>query len=264
MTGTQECAVRILLPPSETKRDGTLPGPVQLTALTAPELAVLRQRALAALVRRSAKPTPAARAAIGVTATQDAELARNARLLEAPIAPAHAVYDGVLFDAIGFDACTPSQRQRIIERTLVQSALFGVVGFGDHIPAYRCSADSTLPRLGRMGTFWRARIGTAMDALLADHLVIDLRSGAYASMWSPHGDIRERTVVVTVLQDRGGRRVAVSHFNKATKGHLVRALGAATQAPTTPQAVADAAASAGFDVHLVADRGSHVLEVLIG
>ena len=198
-----------------------------------------------------------------MTATQDAELARNAALPEAPVAPAHAVYDGVLFEAIALDACTSAQRQRIIDRTLVQSALFGVVGFGDHIPAYRCSADSTLPRIGRMGTFWRTRMATAMDALLAEHLIIDLRSGTYAAMWTPQGAPRSRTVIVKVMQERGGRRIAVSHFSKATKGQLVRALGSGVRELDTAPEVATAAASAGFHVTLLEDRGTHVLEVLI-
>lgn len=259
----ENAPVRMLLPPSESKRDGTLPGPVHLERLAAPELTQLRERALRTLAQRSARPTPAVREAIGVTARQDEELARNARVLHAPVAPAHAVYDGVLFDSIGFDERTTAQRRRIVERTLVQSALFGVVGYGDHIPAYRCSASSTLPHLGRMASFWRARIGSAMEALLADHLVLDMRSSAYAALWTPVGDIAQHTVIVRVMQVHGGRRVAVSHLNKATKGRLVRAFGSTTRDPTTADEVAAMADGAGYDVELISTRAPQVLEVLV-
>ena len=42
-------------------------------------------------------------------------------------------------------------------------------------------------------------------------------------MWKPTGDVATRTVAVRVLQELpDGRRTVVSHFNKATKGRLVR------------------------------------------
>ncbi len=58
--------------------------------------------------------------------------------------------------------------------------------------------------------------------------VLDLRSGAYAAAWTPRGELAERTLTVRVLHEREVDgvpvRSVVSHFNKATKGRLVRDL----------------------------------------
>ena len=58
--------------------------------------------------------------------------------------------------------------------------------------------------------------------------MLDLRSSAYGQMWKPKGELAERTVTVRVLQstvvDGVEKRTVVSHFNKATKGRIVRAL----------------------------------------
>lgn len=255
--------MRILLPPSETKREGSLPGPIALDALVAPALTRDRERVLRTLARYCSRTTPAVRAGIGTTINQDAELTRNASILSAPVAPAYAVYDGVLFDAVGLASLTADHRQRVVDAVLVQSALFGVVGFGDAIPAYRCSADSTLPRLGRMGSYWRGRLAPAMQGLLDDQLVLDMRSGGYASMWSPAKDMLEQVVTIKVMQERDGRRLAVSHFNKATKGQLVAALSAPARAPRNPAEAAEVIASAGFDLRVLEAATRTTFEVLM-
>ncbi|GAB3957634.1 hypothetical protein GCM10027614_73490 [Micromonospora vulcania] len=58
--------------------------------------------------------------------------------------------------------------------------------------------------------------------------MLDLRSGAYAATWTPRGELAARTVTVRVLHEREVDgvpvRSVVSHFNKATKGRLVRDL----------------------------------------
>lgn len=254
--------MRLLLPPSESKRDGTSQNPVFLPGLAAPQLERDRERVVAALARFCARPSPRVRAAIGTTVNQDGELLRNAGIRDAPTAAAFAVYDGVLFDAIDLPSCSAATRQRLVERVLVQSALFGVVGFGDHIPAYRCSADSALPRIGRVGSFWRQRLDGAMAGLLADQLVIDMRSGPYAAMWTPSHDRSARVVGVKVMQMRDGRRLAVSHMNKATKGLLVRALCEPAREPASVDEVAHVLAVAGYAVETTTVQGRHIIEVM--
>ena len=62
-------------------------------------------------------------------------------------------------------------------------------------------------------------------------LLVDLRSGMYAAFWRPTG--LSRIATVRVLHEVNGKRQVVSHFNKATKGRLVRALAVAGPAPDT-------------------------------
>jgi cytoplasmic iron level regulating protein YaaA (DUF328/UPF0246 family) len=75
-------------------------------------------------------------------------------------------------------------------------------------------------------------------------LVLDLRSSAYAAAWKPAGTVAARTATVRVLHERvvGGvaKRSVVSHFNKATKGRLLRSLLEDGSQPRTPAELADA------------------------
>ena len=53
-----------------------------------------------------------------------------------------------------------------------------------------------------------------------------------------------------VLQQVGGERRVVSHFNKATKGRLVRALLERGATPAQPAALADTITDLGWKVEL--------------
>ena len=78
--------------------------------------------------------------------------------------------------------------------------------------------------------------------------MVDLRSGAYASLWAPGAN----AVTVRVLHEResGGvvRRSVVSHFNKATKGRLIRALLESGQQPGKPAEFGDVVRALGYTV----------------
>ena len=66
----------VLLPPSETKRDGGDGPPLRLDALSFPSLDPLRAALLDELVTLAAD-APASRRALGISAAQDAEIARK-------------------------------------------------------------------------------------------------------------------------------------------------------------------------------------------
>jgi len=63
-----------------------------------------------------------------------------------------------------------------------------------------------------------------------------------------------RTATVRVLHEHQGRRKVVSHFNKATKGRIVRALLEAGVDPRTPARLAEALRDLGWPVELHGDR----------
>ncbi|NYJ05321.1 peroxide stress protein YaaA [Petropleomorpha daqingensis] len=215
----------VLLPPSETKSPGGSGSPLDLDSLSSPALSPVRAQLVEALVALSDDP-PSARAALGLSAQQDGEIARNAALLSAPTAPALERYTGVLYDALDVRSLTKAGRARAASRLAVGSALFGLVRDGDRIPAYRLSAGSQLPGLPTLRTLWKP----ALSAVLADidDLVVDLRSGSYAALAPVPG-----AVTVTVLSERSdGSRAVVSHFNKAHKGRLARFLATTTAEPT--------------------------------
>jgi hypothetical protein len=236
----------IFIPPSETKAFPAEAAPVELGSLALPELAPTRAALLKALVRSARGRVPAALGALGLSANQAGELAGNRELLSAPAGAAAEVYTGVLYDALDL----PSLHSRGVttDHVLIFSGLWGVLRPGDRIPHYRCSAGVTLPKVGPVSTAWRKALRVPLAAHVGDRLVVDLRSGAYASLWAPGAN----TVTVRVLHEResGGaiRRSVVSHFNKATKGRLTRALLESGQRPAKPDEFTDLARALGYTV----------------
>ncbi|GGP48310.1 peroxide stress protein YaaA [Saccharothrix coeruleofusca] len=229
----------VLLPPSETKATGGDGAPLELERLSHPELNPVRDKLVDALVEL-ASDVPAALAALGLSQRQADEVARNAELRRSPTTPALHRYTGVLYDALDVAGMTGAERSRAAGRLAVASALFGVVGGADPIPAYRLSGGSALPSTGPLGPLWRP----ALEPVLAgvDDFVVDLRSGPYASLARvPHA-----VVVRVVTEDGAGRRKAVSHFNKAHKGLLARAIARSRSEPGTVRGLVRLAAAAGL------------------
>ena len=214
----------VLLPPSETKALGGDGAPLDLGSLTAPELTPVRARLAGGLVDLAAD-VPASRAALGLSAKQDDEIVRNAALFTAGTLPALQRYTGVLYDALDVGTLTRAQRSRAGRRLAVGSALFGLLGGGDRIPAYRLSAGSALPGLPSLRSLWRPALEPVLTG--TPGLVVDLRSGAYAALAPVPG-----AVTVSVVSERAdGTRSVVSHFNKAHKGRLARLLATTTAEP---------------------------------
>jgi cytoplasmic iron level regulating protein YaaA (DUF328/UPF0246 family) len=173
---------------------------------------------------------------------------RNAVLLDSPTARADAIYTGVLYDALGFDTLSPAARRRATARVAITSALFGIVRPGDRIPAYRLSGDATLPGTGSVAGAWREVLGEAVTEAVGSGLLVDLRSGTYAAFWRPSKELAGRVATVRVLHESGGKRSVVSHFNKATKGRIVRALLEDGASPRTPAALAETLTRLGWTV----------------
>lgn len=208
----------VLLPPSETKRVGGS-GALDPGALRAADaLGAARERVRGALVGLSRDEEAAARA-LKLGAKNRGELEHNLRLGSSGVMPAIERYTGVLYDALHVGSLDAGARAWIDAHVLVQSALFGLLGAGDPIPAYRLSAGSRLPELGApLKRVW----GEAHAALEWPDagLVLDLRSKDYAAL----APAPAAHVVSVVQRGDDGRVRALNHFNKAAKGDLVRRL----------------------------------------
>jgi cytoplasmic iron level regulating protein YaaA (DUF328/UPF0246 family) len=246
--------VLVLLPPSETKRDGGDGPPLRLDALSFPELGGTRKELADELVELAADPA-AARTALGLSPRQDDEIARNAALWSAPTMPALHRYTGVLYDALDVTTLRGAAAARARARLAVGSALFGLVRADDPIPAYRLSAGSALPAGGTLAARWRPALDPVLAGLAAEDLVVDLRSGSYAALGRVPG-----AVTVTVLAEKpDGSRGVVSHFNTAHKGALARVLAGSRAEPADAAGVAAIARRAGMRV----ERRGSALEVIV-
>lgn len=236
----------IVLPPSEGK---TAPsdGPVlDLAALSFPRLTQVRDQVSRALVRLAG--TRRAAEVLGLGPTQADAVETDARLFEVPCAPAGEVYTGVLFGELDLATLDDAATARAERTVAVASALFGLVRVGDPIPAYRLSGTVTLPRLGPVAGRWRPVLPQVLDDEVADGLLVDLRSGAYVNLGKPSAALAPRTATVRVLHEQDGRRSVVSHFNKATKGRLVRALLTEGASPASVDELATAWRDLGWTV----------------
>ncbi|OMB99409.1 hypothetical protein A5733_05900 [Mycobacterium sp. NS-7484] len=244
----------VLLPPSETKRTGGDGPPVQLDRLSSPELTPLRRSLIDELIALAADP-PACRTALGISTAQDAEIERNAALLRAPTMPAIERYTGVLYDALDVGSLRGQAVARARTRLAVGSALFGLVRADDPVPAYRLSASSKLPGQPGLAKRWRPLLEPVLAELSGRELIVDLRSGAYAGLGRIPGAVR----VQVLAEHPDGHRTVVSHFNKAHKGHLARALVSSRAEPDSAAAVATVARRAGMNV----ERDGDELTVLV-
>jgi cytoplasmic iron level regulating protein YaaA (DUF328/UPF0246 family) len=242
--------VLILLPPSEGKAAPRRGKTLDLAALTSPTLTATRTTLLDALVALCREDPDRAAEVLGLGPAQRDLVERNASLRSAPTARADAIYTGVLYDALDVATLSPAARRRATSRLAMTSSLFGIVRPGDRIPAYRLSGDAALPGVGSVAGAWREVLGQAITEGMRQGLLVDLRSSTYAAFWRPTPDVARRVATVRVLHESGGRRSVVSHFNKATKGRIVRALLEDGADPRTPRALADALGRLGWTVEV--------------
>jgi cytoplasmic iron level regulating protein YaaA (DUF328/UPF0246 family) len=230
--------VLILLPPSEGKTPAVTGSAFDPDKLHFPGLTDARKKVLAALAEASAADN--AHTILGVGPSLAAEVRRNAVLHNEPCAPAHRIYSGVLYDALGYADMTPAQQAKADAAVVLISGLWGALSFGDPIPAYRLSMAVKLPETGKLASFWKKHLTGVLDEYSAGHLVVDCRSSTYAAAWAPEPST---AAAVNVFQVRNGKRTVVSHFAKHTRGELARHLLTRDGAdPTTPEQLLAAAA----------------------
>ncbi len=238
--------VLILLPPSEGK-SAALDGPVvDPSTLSFPSLGPTRERVLTALIDLCRGDVDVAATALGLGPTQRGEVGANTLLRTEPCAPAIEVYTGVLYEALGYGSLTTAARRRADEQLAIASALWGLVRPQDLIPSYRLSSGTTLPGVGTIASAWKGPVSAELESV--DGLIVDLRSGGYISLGPVPASVADRSVAVRVLQERAGKRTVVSHFNKATKGRIVRSLVSSRRTLRTPAAFADALADLGYRI----------------
>ena len=244
----------VLLPPSETKRAGGDGPPLAAATLCFPELEPLRKELVDELVVLAAD-VPASRAALGLSPRQDGEIERNAELWTSATAPA----------LTGTPACCTTRSTRGRSAAPRPPAPDPA---GHRIGAVRAAArhrpGAGVPPLRGVGApgrptlaaRWRPLLDPVLAALAAGETVVDLRSGSYAALGRAPG-----AVTVNVLAERAdGGRAVVSHFNKAHKGRLARALAVTRAEPADAAAVAAVARRAGLRVER---SGATHLDVIV-
>lgn len=239
--------MKILLPPSETKRAGGDGPPIMPHALALPVLAPLREAAMDALSALAQDEDSAARI-LKLGPRQLGDIAHNGTLRTAPTMPAADRYTGVLYDALDAQTLDVAARRWLAEHVLIHSAPFGPVGALDPLPMYRLAAGTALPGVPPLRRHW-AEATTAAIADADPSFVLDLRSEAYVAL----GPVPESvpSAYVRVVTDRGR---ALNHFNKKAKGALVRALAEDRPEAVTGEQLRDWAAGRGIRLRTTPEK----------
>jgi cytoplasmic iron level regulating protein YaaA (DUF328/UPF0246 family) len=211
--------VLILLPPSETKREGGEAQSLDVSRLRFPSLTATRRRLIREL-RLLSRDEDASLRALKISARQRSEVMRNRSLMTSPTMPAIDRYTGVVFDALDSTSLTPEARLFAASHVVIQSALLGPIGALDPIPAYRLSHDSKIPGI-HLARTWSSIVPHEIGA--DEELVLDLRSEAYVAL-SPLPAGTNSWFLRVVTESADGSVRALNHFNKKSKGLLTRAL----------------------------------------
>lgn len=220
--------MKILLPPSETKRVGGDGAPLDVAGLSLSALAPLRDEVTEALVVL-AGDTAEARRVLKLSERQAGDVDDNLTLRTAATMPAVDRYTGVLYDALDAETLDYAAREWLGEHAWIHTAPWGPIGALDLIPRYRLAARTALPGIRPLGKLWAEVTSAAIEAENPD-FVLDLRSEAYVALGPVPASVP--SAYVKVVTSNGA---ALNHFNKKSKGQLVRALAEA-QPDITSQA----------------------------
>ena len=216
--------MRVLLPPSETKRDGGDGPSVDLSSLLfADRMTDTRQR-VATAVAHLAKNAATCMSTLRLGPKLAFEVERNRTLMTSSTMAAIDRYTGVLFDGLSSLTLDSRARDDLMAHVVIQSALWGPIAAGDLIPAYRLSHNSRLPKLTASLTTTWSRATAALPELW-EGLVLDARSEGYVDLTPvPDEPGSEIYFLRVVTRDAGGNTRALNHFNKKAKGELLRSL----------------------------------------
>lgn len=225
----------LLLPPSEGKAPGGDGPPWQPGSGALAELDERRTTVAAALVRAMKGSTAARQKLLGVKGDALARATEaNRTVLESPTMAAIDRYTGVLYDALDAASLPARDRRRLHRQVVIFSGLWGATLPGDPLPDHKLKMSATLPRLGKLSTWWREPLTEALAPLVGGAVVWNLLPNEHDAAWAPpapgSGGTGAPAGVLSVRfldekpRARGAERsfTTVNHWNKLLKGALVR------------------------------------------
>ena len=249
----------LLLPPREGK--SAPEGGIPTRKLSFPELGKPLTQVWDALIAMCKHEPQTAAKNLGLGVTQLDEVATNIHLAKSKCGPAIDVYTGVLYEALDAYSLNARTRTKLNKTAAISSALFGLVRPLDLIPAYRLSGNSTVTSLPSLPLVWREASSAVIAASAGP--IIDMRSQTYMALGPIPETCYERAITLRVLHEKNGKRSVVSHFNKATKGALVRSLMLNSKTPKNTNEFLAALTTLGYKWEISESKKSPALLDLI-
>ena len=226
----------IVVPPSESKRPPDRAGaPVDLDALSFPELTPARRRLIDALIETSAGLDAFQR--LYVRPTLAREVALNTHLLELPAVPVLDLYTGPLHDGLDAARLTHAGKERAATSVIVASALWGALRPRDRVPPYRMHLCAHLHGVERIERTWREVLPEVLEDAAGGGLVVDLRSPVYQAAGMPAGPAA-RTVILRLDLGPKGHRIG-DVVAKRVRGQAAHFLLESGAEPGDPEALTE-------------------------
>lgn len=140
--------------------------------------------------------------------------------------PAIERYEGVAYKALDFATLTKTQKEFLLEKTVIFSNLFGVLLAKDEIPYYHLRQGATIGDADQY-KLYQKELKEPLDRAFKDSLIVDLRPIFYDKIYLlkyPH---------ITFKFYKNGK--IQSHYAKFYRGELLRQI--AIERPLTKEAV---------------------------
>ncbi len=227
----------IIVPPSESKRPPADHGePVDLEALSFPELTPLRRQVIDAVMATSAEPDAFAR--LHARPSMAREVVRNTWLPEVPAMPVLDVYTGPLHDGLDASGLSAAATERARDSLVVVSPVWGALRPIDRIPPYRVHVCARLVGMDRLEPAWRTVLPDVLAAAAGSSgVIVDLRSAMVQAMGVPR-DLDDRVVTVRVNEGTAGQRIGAV-VAKRVRGEAAHYLLESGTEPSDPYALAE-------------------------
>ena len=125
-------------------------------------------------------------------------------------------YDGVGYQYLDYASLEPFAKSFIDDNVFIFSNLFGIIQAKDTIPFYKLKQGKKLDGIS-IDTFYRNLFQSALDEILDNELIIDLRANSYEKFYNINDHYHLKIKFI-----KEGK--TISHYSKAYRGKLLRAI----------------------------------------